>query len=348
MTEIDLEQIKDTPVTGETETAAERFDPVVMKGELIEAEHVARYRFAAAFANGRRVLDAGCGWGYGSNILADGGADNVIGIDIAETVVEASGAIVRENVTVQLGDVSDLEFADDSFDLVVCFEVIEHIERRGEALAEFARVLAPGGLLLISSPNRDVYGDRNPFHVFEYTPEEFTAFIGERFAHHQLMVQENWITSMISTLENFHATENANLSDLNLTKTAGREPGEETYLVAIASQQPLPEKIAQTAVMTFNTELLKWNQLWEEQDAYLRELQARLDSVSWDTLREIDRRLEKREVDLVAGEQRELALSERIAALEGEIEAILNEPYRRHVIRRLKRNRVLRKLTGRS
>ncbi len=338
MTEIDLEPIEGLPVTGETEEAAERFDPVEMKGELIEAEHLARYRLASGLAQGRRVLDAGCGWGYGSNLLA-ANAESVIGIDVEETVIEAAGVNAAENVTLQIGDVSALEFADDSFDLVVCFEVIEHIEERDRAIEEFARVLAPGGLLLISSPNRDIYGDRNPYHVFEYTPEEFRQFIASQFEHQVQLVQENWITSMISTLETFTGDTGVRFDNLDLIKTVGRGAAEATYLVAVASRDPLPENIAETAVMTFNTELLKWNELWELQDAYLRDLEGRLTALSWDTVVEIDRRLSEHEAELIAAAEREHHLVAENAVLRG-------ESLRAHLVRSLKTNRLLRKLTG--
>ena len=67
----------------------ERFAPGDMRGELIEAEHLARYSWAAGLARGKRVLDAGCGTAYGSRMLAEGGAQEVVGIDIAAEVLEA-------------------------------------------------------------------------------------------------------------------------------------------------------------------------------------------------------------------------------------------------------------------
>ena len=59
---------------------------------------------------------------------------------------------------------------DRSFDLVVCFEVIEHLEEPDAALRELERVVAADGVVLVSSPNRDVYEPGNPHHLHEYTP----------------------------------------------------------------------------------------------------------------------------------------------------------------------------------
>ena len=114
-----------------------------MDGSLVAAEHLSRYWWAAQFARGRRVLDAGCGIGYGSNMLAEAGASEVMGVDIAEPAVEAAKHGAGSGVAFRTGDVAALDFVPDSFDLVVCFEVIEHVEDADAVLDELARVLAP-------------------------------------------------------------------------------------------------------------------------------------------------------------------------------------------------------------
>src|SRR4051794_5836632 len=141
-----------------------RFVPEEMRGELVEAEHLVRYWWAASVAEGRRVLDAGCGMGYGSELMAASGAASVDALDLAEPVVAAAQAATG-SVRFRVGDVCELPFEDGVFDLVVCFEVIEHIEDQPRALDEMHRVLAPGGLIAVSSPNRGVYVPGNPHHV---------------------------------------------------------------------------------------------------------------------------------------------------------------------------------------
>ncbi|MGC1818205.1 MAG: class I SAM-dependent methyltransferase, partial [Casimicrobiaceae bacterium] len=150
----------------------ERFVPGA-PGE-IAYEHCHRYAFARQLARGRRVLDAACGTGYGSALMADV-AVSVVGIDIdAGVVADASAAYAsRQNLRFEAASVSAIPLPDASVDLVVSFETIEHIGADDQArmLLEFARVLAPGGLLVLSSPNRLEYSDarsyRNPFHVRE-------------------------------------------------------------------------------------------------------------------------------------------------------------------------------------
>src|ERR1700731_1562788 len=140
----------------------ERFDPSTMHGEIIEAEHLARYRGAAPLAVGRRVLDAGCGVAYGAAMLAAAGAVEVIGVDRESDVLDSARPQMPRNVRLETADVSALPYEDGSFDLVVCFEGIEHVDHPSRGLDELRRVLATDGLLVRSSPNRDVYPPGNP------------------------------------------------------------------------------------------------------------------------------------------------------------------------------------------
>src|SRR6186997_360777 len=84
-------RVSATTSTEPSDQPVERFDPESFRGELVEAEHLARYRWAAAAVAGRDVLDAGCGEGYGSRLLAElGGARRCVGIDIDERTIAAA------------------------------------------------------------------------------------------------------------------------------------------------------------------------------------------------------------------------------------------------------------------
>jgi 2-polyprenyl-3-methyl-5-hydroxy-6-metoxy-1,4-benzoquinol methylase len=116
------------------EDAPERFVPAAMHGRLIEAEHLARYRWAAQFVAGKRVLDAGCGTAYGSTTLAATGARSVVGVDLDAAALDLVRSDVHPAVELQVADVRDLPFDDGAFDVVVCFETIEHLEMPEAAL----------------------------------------------------------------------------------------------------------------------------------------------------------------------------------------------------------------------
>jgi O-antigen biosynthesis protein len=247
-------------LAGFVDGVPERFVPDIMRGELIEAEHRGRYWWAAFLVKGRRVLDAGCGTGYGSRILAESGAEEVVGIDIAESVVEAARAREPAGVHFQVGDVRNLPFEDASFDAVVSFEVIEHVTEHDLALDEFARVLRPGGIVAVSSPNRSTYPAGNPHHVRELLPDELHQLLRGHFQHVRLFRQADWITSALLDDATFEARNGAPLADVMMRKITGRELGSETYTVALASDAPL-EDPPEVAVLTEPVELRRLGEL---------------------------------------------------------------------------------------
>lgn len=143
--------------------------------------HVARYAFAAGRLGRGRVLDIACGTGYGMEILA-APERTVVGADIE---LDTLGSALRV-APVAACDGACLPFSSGAFDAVTTFETLEHLERRDEFLAELERVLTPGGSLVLSTPNahytRPMDGrPRNPFHVFEYTPDELEDALRVRF-----------------------------------------------------------------------------------------------------------------------------------------------------------------------
>jgi SAM-dependent methyltransferase len=222
------------PASGES---PERFDPDVASGKLIHAEHVARYFWAAQVAAGRNVLDAGCGTGLGSEILANATPARLMAIDIAHDAVSQTTARLGDRAHVTTADARHLPCSDDSFDLIVCFDLIEHMSEGHHALSEFARVLRSDGLLLISSPNPRVYPAGNPHHVHEYVPEELREALGHHFLHVSLGAQQAWIGSLVSDDDGraaMVATPCPAVSPLHARRDDEREP---TYVLAAAGHR---------------------------------------------------------------------------------------------------------------
>ena len=161
----------------------ERFLPEV-RGP-IWYEHWHRYAAVAPLAAGKRVLDAACGEGYGSFLLAQRAA-GVTGIDVAPAAIaHARERYARANLSFAEASVTALPLPAASVDLVVSFETVEHLREQEAMLAEFRRVLAPDGVLVISSPNRPVYneggGIENHFHVRELDRAELAALLAPQF-----------------------------------------------------------------------------------------------------------------------------------------------------------------------
>jgi SAM-dependent methyltransferase len=218
----------------------ERFDPPLMHGHIIEAEHFARYTWASQFADGRRVLDAACGTGYGTAILAAAGGSEVVGVDLDEQVIDAARATAPPATRFEGADLRDLPFGEDEFDLVVCFEAIEHVPDPETVLDQLYRVLRPDGLLLVSTPNRDVYTPGNPFHLRELTPHELEAELTERFRSVALRRQHSWVASGIFDNEGFGVGGSDPVEDVEVRKACGDEAGQETYTIGLASDGELP------------------------------------------------------------------------------------------------------------
>jgi 2-polyprenyl-3-methyl-5-hydroxy-6-metoxy-1,4-benzoquinol methylase len=248
----------------------ERFVPDEMGEGLVAAEHLSRYWWAAHFASGRRILDAGCGIGYGSNILAAAGGAAVVGVDLSAPVIEAARSGAHPAVALEVGDVASLDFDDDSFDLVVCFEVIEHVQQPERVFDELARVLAPDGLLLVSSPNPRAYVPGNPHHVHEFLPEELESAMAARLPNVRLMRQHEWLASAVLGSEAFASTGDQPLTGVEVRKLLARDPGSEMYTLAMGSRTELPNA-ASPVTLTGTIEFRDWMENYHSQDRVLRE-----------------------------------------------------------------------------
>lgn len=182
----------------------ERFVPTE-QGE-IRHEHMHRYAWCAPLVAGKDVLDIACGEGYGSALLARL-ARSVQGVDISDEAVRHAKTQYHGIPGLEFlrGDASEIPLTDDSVDVVVSFETIEHHDRHREMISEIRRVLRPGGILIISSPNRVVYtelaGHHNEFHVKELDFSELDAVLKEQFDNVRYFGQRLAVGSSIFDLQ---------------------------------------------------------------------------------------------------------------------------------------------------
>ncbi|MCX6786182.1 MAG: bifunctional glycosyltransferase/class I SAM-dependent methyltransferase [Candidatus Komeilibacteria bacterium] len=145
-----LDKSKDLEFTGE-------FFIPGKTSKRIALDHLERYKFASKYVKDKTVLDIACGSGYGSNLLASSGAREVLGVDILSRLIEYNQATYRwPNLQFQTGDISSFSNGK-QYDVITCFETIEHIDNYLQALLNLKKLLKPGGLLIISSPNLLIY-----------------------------------------------------------------------------------------------------------------------------------------------------------------------------------------------
>lgn len=151
--------------------------------EGIEAAvHIARYSFAKNCCVGKKVLDIACGEGYGSRLLANWGAASVVGVDVSdEAIANAQRYFSNDRVTFSKGTAESItdQFEPQSFDLIVSFETIEHVQDPVLFLRNMKALLKPGGIIAISCPNDWWYfptaEQRNPYHLRKYHFDEFRS-----------------------------------------------------------------------------------------------------------------------------------------------------------------------------
>ena len=149
------------------------------EGRYMFERHLKAYQFAKDFCQDKYALDAGCGEGYGSNLLAEI-ATKATGIDISdEANKHAKNKYVRDNLEYKIMDVQKLDFEDELFDVVVSFQVIEHLHDAVKFLEEVKRVLKKGGLAIISTPNKSMCkgSETGKYHEKEYCYDEYVDLL---------------------------------------------------------------------------------------------------------------------------------------------------------------------------
>lgn len=207
-------------------------------------EHLVRYELAKQFVVDKVVLDLACGSGYGTEALLQAGAKKVIGIDIdAEVITEAQKNYPDPRLSFLVGEADNVPLENNSVDIITSFETIEHINNYEKYVEELARVLTGKGVALISTPNRDVFSQKNPFHIKEFTRFEFLAVLKKYFSTVKILEQKNGLGSIIIGTE------------MSGTIISHEKNSEALYFIAICSQEFLPDRV--TSVVSLNEPALK-------------------------------------------------------------------------------------------
>jgi O-antigen biosynthesis protein len=224
-----LDESKKLKFTGE------RLIPNTLGLKFLYQEHITRYIFASTFVKDTIVLDAACGTGYGSSFLVENGASKVTGIDNSHEAIQyCNNNYSHSKLDFKNADCTQLPFKDSTFDIVVSFETIEHLENTDKFLVETKRVLKNNGIFIVSTPNIESYDEENPFHEHEFSLKEFESTLNNNFKNVSIFYQFYPSSIMIG-----------NYNKINSFKTTivDNEIDDETeplYFIAICSDHPLP------------------------------------------------------------------------------------------------------------
>ncbi|MBI4463001.1 MAG: methyltransferase domain-containing protein, partial [Acidobacteria bacterium] len=281
-------------------------------------EHLLRYRFAARFARGRKVLDVGCGTGYGAALLAEQ-ARLVVGVDNAADAI----AYARENyrhrhLHFAQADCRRLPLRDRAFDLVVMFEVIEHIAEQADCLGEIRRALAPVGTLILSTPDvarpTKAIEEFNPFHAKELTEAELRELLRPHFRHVELLYQHELSGSSLRTATN------AGQKGVELVEDSSHTTAAKYFLAvcgARPSRIPVGRLVGATGIDHQIAIVRDLRYLEKEVQALLRQREEYIENLA----------AHRREIEALQRdrEQRERDYAQNLAAHQREIEALLRD-----------------------
>lgn len=225
--------------------SGERFIAEKGLGSEIEIEHLQRYQAILSLVKGKTVLDAASGSGYGTNLLADT-AKIAFGIEISNEALRYSQEnFARANLHFFQGSINALPFLDNSFDVVISFETIEHVSEpiQEQFVNEIRRVLRDDGVLIISTPDKHIYSDlpdySNEFHVKEFYRDEFNKFLSSSFNFVQFYDQ---FCSLAYFLTN-HQARTMDIINWEYFNIPGK------YIVAVCSSTIFPENLFKNSMV---------------------------------------------------------------------------------------------------
>jgi len=259
---------------GSIKPTGERFLPWA-NDPVCAYEHLHRYAYISRYVKGKKVLDLASGEGYGTAMLAQA-ASLAIGIDIdKKTVIHANNKYPAENLRFILGSITDIPLTI-RFDVIVCFEAIEHIHAHKKLLGEVKRLLAPDGLFIVSTPNKSAYRvqeSRNPFHVKELDFTEFETLLNNNFGQVRFFGQRVYCGSSLWPCE---TKQPGTVPDVFVDRSADEFVVSESeqriplYYIGIASETALPDFPSEFLLDSSNALLKEAARVQQEMQATIR------------------------------------------------------------------------------
>jgi len=207
--------------------------------------HLHRYAISNEYVTGKIVIDIASGEGYGANLAAKK-AKHVYGIDISEEAVAFAAEKYRTtaNLSFTAGSVEAIPLESHIADVVISFETLEHTDKHHEMMREIKRVLKPGGILIISSPDKTYYSDMfnrtNPFHIKELYFKEFKQLLNEYFKI-SFFYHQTFLTGSFIIKESYTGNSITEYSGDYLDTSSAKGLSFPLFNIAISSDEPFKE-----------------------------------------------------------------------------------------------------------
>lgn len=261
------------------------------KGSAVYGEHIVRYSGSKLLVKDKVVLDIACGSGYGSALLSDT-AKKVFGVDIdIDSVEYAKTHFHKSNVEFIEGSGTNIPLPNNSVDVVISYETIEHIKDYKKFLKEIKRVLKSDGLAVISTPNDTEFIEGNHFHIHEFEHEELIKLLHDNFKHTKEWFQATWVSNGLLSKEQITSEWIAKLPVANI---APKKMKEVLYFFVLCSDRQINETIDPTIALSehwsartqeqqsnkisnLNAQIVKLQTQFDEQKIHSAKLQKSLE-----------------------------------------------------------------------
>lgn len=227
--------------------SGERMVPAYHKGHMVYGEHIVRYQAATEIVRNKVVLDIASGSGYGTAQLAKS-AKKVFGVDLdVDAIKYAKKNYFSNNTEFIKGSGTKIPLQEDSVDVVVSFETIEHIEHYNIFMQEIVRVLRPNGLLILSTPNDIEFPEDNHYHVHEFEEKELRSLVKKYFKNTKDYYQATWLYNALVDKDGLGTEWQAQIQTM---QTAPISPKKSIYFFMLCSNRALSETVEPIAAIS--------------------------------------------------------------------------------------------------
>ncbi len=250
--------------------------PDIVRGDLMEAARLNRYRWVTGALPAGEVLDAGCGLADGSIILSEGGRRQVVAVDYAREVLEAATPLVPASVALQQADVHSLPFESRRFHGAVAFELLENVQDPLRVLSELGRVLRPDGVLAVSVSSGGMVEGRARMRRVSPGSLGVVETLRGRFPH--VAVWHECAGTASAILAREEPGQTPELAAFVVQGSARMLPEAASTLLVLASMEPLVEP-SPALVLARLVSLEEWSFAWAEQEERLHQAQVRVEEL---------------------------------------------------------------------